>query len=131
VGISVWRSDEEFAVLRRLREVAERHVGPIDDRRHSMADPAPIEAVLREVGFRDVHSRRVSRIIRFPDGAVFVRLNAMAMVSMSAASGTMDEEERGRAVAAITRDSAELLRANTDAAGFSYAIGANVVLARG
>jgi hypothetical protein len=62
---------------------------------------------------------------------VFVRLNAMAMVSMSAASASLDEEARGRAVAAITRDSAELIRANTDAAGFSYEIGTNVVLARG
>jgi ubiquinone/menaquinone biosynthesis C-methylase UbiE len=131
LGISAWRSDEEFPVLRRLREVAERHVGPIDDRRHGLGDPAPIESVLWEAGLRDVHSRRVSRTTRFADGDVFVRLNAMAMVSMSAASGTMDEEARGHAVAAITRDSAELISANTDAAGFSYEIGANVVLARG
>ena len=54
---------------------------------------------------------------------MFVRLNAMAMVSMSAVSGTMDEEARGHAAAAITRDSADLITANTDAAGFSYEMG--------
>ena len=131
VGISAWRSDDEFPVLRRLREITEQHVGPIHDRRHGLGDPAPIESVLREAGFRDVRSRRVSRTIRFADGAVFVRLNAMAMVSMSAASGAMDEEARVNAVAAISRDSAELIAANTDAAGFAYEIGTNVVLARG
>jgi SAM-dependent methyltransferase len=128
LGVSTWRPDEEFKVLRALRGIAERHVGPITDRRHSMGEPDPLELVLREAGFHAIRSKRESRTIRFHDGAVFARLNAMALVSMSAA-GTLDEEERRHLVAAILRESAELVRMNTDDAGFAYELGTNVVLA--
>lgn len=130
LGISTWRPDEEFPLLRQLREIAERHVGPVDDRRHSLGEPGPIEAVLDDAGFQDIRSKHFSRVIRFADGSVFVRLNAMAMVSMSAASGALDDEARQRVVATITSDSADLIRLNTDDDGFAYEIGTNVVLAR-
>lgn len=130
LGVSTWRPDEEFPVLRQLRQIAEGHLGPIDDRRHSLGEPGPIEAVLGEAGFHDIRSKRLSRTLRFTDGSVFVRLNAMALVSMSAASGTLDDEARQRLAAAVAHDSADLVRRNTDEAGFSYEIGANVVLAR-
>jgi ubiquinone/menaquinone biosynthesis C-methylase UbiE len=129
LGVSTWRPDEEFPLLRELRNVAERHLGPIADRRHSLGDPRPLEAVLRETGFDDVRSKHSSRTIRFADGSVFVRLNAMALISMSAAPGTADDAERARLVAAITRDSEELVRRHTDDAGFACEIGTNVVLA--
>jgi ubiquinone/menaquinone biosynthesis C-methylase UbiE len=129
LGLSTWRSDEESPLLRRLRDVAERHVGPIADRRHSLSEPGPIEALLRDAGFRNVRSKRVSRTIRFADGAAFVHLNAMALVGMSPASGSLDDEARQRVVASIARDSADLVRLHTDGRGFSYEIGANVVLA--
>lgn len=54
----------------------------------------------------------------------------MALVSMSAAAGALDEKARQRIVATILDDSAELLRLNTDNGEFSYEIGTNVVLAR-
>ena len=130
LGISTWRPDEEFPLLRQLREIAERHVGPVDDRRHSLGEPGPIEAVLDDAGFQDIRSKHFSRVIRFADGSVFVRLNAMAMVSMSAVSGALDDEARQRVVATITSDSADLIRLNTDDDGFAYEIGTNVVLAR-
>ncbi len=117
-------------MLRQLRQIAEAHLGPIDDRRHSLGEPGPIEAVLGEAGFNDIRSKRLSRTFRFPDGSVFVRLNAMALVSMSAASGTLDDEARQRLAAAIAHDSADLVRHNTDEAGFPYEIGATVALAR-
>ena len=130
VAVSTWRPDEEFPLLRRLREIAERHLGPIDDRRHSLGEPDLIEAVLGEAGFRDIRSKHFSRTIRFTDGSVFARLNAMALISMSAASGALDDEARQRVVETIARDSAELIRLHTDEAGFAYEIGTNVVLAR-
>lgn len=130
LGVSTWRPDEEFPLLRQLREIAEWHLGPVDDRRHSLGEPGPIEAVLGEAGFQDIRSKHFSRTLRFADGSVFVRLNAMALVSMSAAAGDLDDEARQRVVAAITHDSAELIRLHTDEAGFAYEIGTNVVLAR-
>jgi hypothetical protein len=130
LGVSTWRPDEEFPVLRQLRGIAERHLGPIADRRHGLGEAGPLEAVLREVGFHDVRSTHFSRTIRFDDGSVFVRLNAMALVSMSTASRTLGEQDRDRLVSAIARESAALVRRHTDEAGFAYDIGTNVVLAR-
>ena len=130
LGVSTWRPDEEFPVLRELRRVAEKHLGPISDRRHSLGDPDSLEDSLREAGFHDVRSKRLARSIRFNDGSTFVRLNAMALVSMSAASTTLGDEERQRLVGAITRDSAELARLHSDQGGFVYEIGTNVTLAR-
>jgi SAM-dependent methyltransferase len=130
LGVSTWRPDDEFPVLRRLRSIAERHLGPISDRRHSLGDPGPVEAALRAGGFQDVRSKRASRTIRFSDGSTFVRLNAMALVSMGEASNTLGDEERRRLVAAIARDSAELVRRHTDETGFVFELGTNVTLAR-
>jgi ubiquinone/menaquinone biosynthesis C-methylase UbiE len=130
VGVSTWRPDAEFSVLRQLREIAEQHVGPIFDRRHSLGDPGPVEATLREAGFRDVRSKRAAREIHFSDGLTFVRLNAMALVNMSAGSATLGDDERQRLVAAITGDTADLVQQHTDQRGFTYEIGTNVILAR-
>ncbi len=130
LGVSTWRPDEEFPVLRELRAIVERHVGPIADHRHSLGDPSPLEAVLRHTGFHDVQSKHFSRTIRFRDGSVFVRLNAMALVSMSTQASTLDDERRQRIIDGIDRDSAELVRAHSDDAGFAYDIGTNVVLAK-
>jgi ubiquinone/menaquinone biosynthesis C-methylase UbiE len=128
LGLSTWRPDEEFPVLRELRALAERHVGPITDRRYSLGDSSAVEAVLEEAGFRQLRSKRYTRIVRFRDGSVFVRLNAMALVSMSA-SRALADDERNRLVDQITRDSVELVRQHTDERGFAYEIGTNVVLA--
>lgn len=130
LGVSTWRPDEEFPVLHELRGIAERHVGPIADRRHSLGDPRPLETVLRETGFHAVRAKHISRTIRFRDGSVFVRLNAMALVSMSTQASTLDDKGRQRIVDAIVSDSAELVRSHTDDAGFAYEIGTNVVLAK-
>lgn len=130
VGVSTWRSDEELPVLRRLREVAARHVGPIDDRRHSLGESGPIEAALAEAGFQNIRAKRLARTVRFADGSVFVRLNAMALVSMSAGSSSLDDEARRRLVASIAEDSAELVRQHTDQDAFAFEIGTNVVVAR-
>jgi hypothetical protein len=54
----------------------------------------------------------------------------MALVSMSAAANTLGDAVRQRMVAAIIRDSAELVRLHTDQAGFAYELGTNVTLAR-
>jgi ubiquinone/menaquinone biosynthesis C-methylase UbiE len=130
LGVSTWRPDDEIPLGRELRRIAERHVGPIVDRRHSYGDSAPLEALLRDAGFRDVRSKTVSRTIRFSDGTVFVRLNAMALVGMSAAGKDMNDEARERMVAAIARDSAEAARQHTDGIGVAFELLSNVATAR-
>jgi ubiquinone/menaquinone biosynthesis C-methylase UbiE len=130
LGVSTWCPDEEFPVLQRLRSVAEQHLGRISDRRHSLGDSSSLEARLREAGFHDIRSKRSARIIRFSDGFAFVRLNAMALISMSAASNSLSDEERQCLVADITRDSAQLVQLRTHESDFTYEIGTNVILAR-
>lgn len=129
LAVSTWCPDEKFPVLRQLRGVVERHLGAIVDRRHSFGEAGALETLLRETGFRDVRSKTVSRTIRFNDGSVFVRLNAMALVSMSRASSAMSDEERQQIVAAVTRDSADLVRLHTDGTGFAFELGTNVAMA--
>lgn len=127
LGVSTWRSDEEFPLLRQLRAIAERHLGPIDDRRYSVGVPGPIEDALRQAGFRDIRSKHATRAVRFPDNAEFARLNAMALVSLSAASGTLADDARQRLSEVISEESIELIRHHVGDTGFE--IGNNVVLA--
>ena len=130
LAVSTWRPDDEIPFGLELRRIAERHLGPIVDRRHSFGDAAALEALLREVGFREVRSGTVSRTIRFDDGAVFVRLNAMALVGMTTAAQTMSDEERTQVVHAITQDSSDAIRRYTDEKGLAYQLHTNVATAR-
>jgi ubiquinone/menaquinone biosynthesis C-methylase UbiE len=130
LAVSTWRTDEEFPFLRELRRIAERRLGPIADRRHAFGEAGPLERLLRDAGFRDVRSRTTTRTVRFADGAVFVRLNAWALVGMSEGGRELAEEERARRVDDIVTDSAELLRANSGQSGLAYEIGACTVVGR-
>ena len=129
LAVSTWRPDEECPPLRELRRVAERHLGAIADRRHGFGEAGPLEALLRDAGFRDVRLKTVRRTIRFEEGAVFVRLNAIALVNMSTGAREMSDEERGRVVAVIEEESAAAVRPYTDGAGLAFELGANVARA--
>ena len=129
LAVSVWRSDEESSVLRELRRVAERHLGPIADRRYGFGDAAALDALLRQAGFRDVRSATLSRVIRFADGSAFIRLNAMAFVSMSPGSKEMSDDERGRTVEAVARESTDAVRSYTDESGLAFELSTNLATA--
>ena len=129
LGVSVWRSDDEIPFGRELRHVAERHLGPIVDRRHHFGDPAALEAVLRDAGFREIRTRPVSRTIRFADGATFVRLNTMALVGMSSGAKALSEDERARLTAAIIGDSAGVLDRYTASNELLFDISTNIAIA--
>jgi ubiquinone/menaquinone biosynthesis C-methylase UbiE len=131
LAVATWRSDDEIPFLRELRGVAERHLGAIVDQRHSFADAAPLEALLRAAGFHDVGVRTIARSIRFADGAIFVRMNAMALVGMSADGKTMDDQERKRIVETIVSESTPVLRSYTDALGLTFELRSNLATAKG
>jgi ubiquinone/menaquinone biosynthesis C-methylase UbiE len=126
VAVSTWRPDDEMPLCMDLRHAAERHLGPINDRRHSFADAGPLEGLLRDAGFRDVRSRTLSGTVRFPDGSVFARMNAMALVGMSANGPNLSEEDRGRLVSRIMRDCADVMRPYTDESGLAFEIRTNL-----
>lgn len=130
-AVSTWRPDHETPLVRELRGAAERHVGPIIDRRHSFGEPGPLEALLADAGFREVRSKTVTRAIRFSDGMVFVRLNAIALVGMSAGGKGMSEGDRARAAADIARESTEVLHRYTDGSGsLVFELSTNLTLAK-
>jgi ubiquinone/menaquinone biosynthesis C-methylase UbiE len=131
LAVATWRSLEEIPFARELHKVAERHVGAISDQRHSFGEAAPLEAILREAGMHAIQSRTVSRTVRFADGSVFLRLNTMALVGMSAAAKGMTDAERNRAVEEIVNDSGSVVSASSDASGLAFNLSSNVTTARG
>jgi ubiquinone/menaquinone biosynthesis C-methylase UbiE len=131
LAVSTWRSDEEIPFFHELRRIAERHLGSIADQRYSLGDPAPVEQLLRDAGFRDVRSRTITRTIRFAADHPFARLNAMALVGMSAAGKGMDDAARKRTVEAIVAESVPVVQTYTDATGLAVALSTNLTTARG
>ena len=83
VAIATWCSLEDIPGMRELNAVAERHVGPIVDARHSLGDGNALKSLLLGGGFRRVDVDTHSHNVQFADGALFARLNAMAVIGMS------------------------------------------------
>lgn len=131
LAVATWRSDEEVPLLRDLRRVAESHLGAIADQRHSFGEAGPLEALLRAAGFHDIRVSTISRTIRFADVEVFPRMNAMALVGMSAAGKTMDDQERKRVAETIASESAPVLRAYSDGSGLTFELSTNLATAKG
>jgi len=129
LGVSTWRSDTELPLVLALRNAAEKHVGPINDRRHSFGDEHQLESLLQDAGFRHVRSRTVSQTIRFRNPSSFIRLNAMALVGMSAAAKSLSDDERGRKVAAIVEESGEAAKSYIDDTGLNFELATNMVTA--
>jgi ubiquinone/menaquinone biosynthesis C-methylase UbiE len=129
LAVSTWRPDDEIPFGRALRTVAERHVGPINDRRHSFGDSRALEQLFRDAGFSNVRSKTVSLPIRFEDGSVFARLNAVALVGMSDGSKGMSDADRDALVGAITRESDEIVRRYSDGNGLVFELSTNVLTA--
>ena len=128
--MAAWLSLDDTPFFRALHSVAERRVGSIVDRRHSFGDRDALQRLIADAGFHEVQVETVSRTIRFADPAVFIRLNTMALVGMSAKSSELTDDDRARHTNAIIEDSGAVQAAYSDAQGLSFEIGANIVTAR-
>lgn len=131
LAVACWRSDDEIPLMRELRRIAEHHLGPVEDQRHGFGDAGLLQLRLAEAGFRDVSVRVITRIIRFPASTPYARLNAMALVGMSAAGKTMDERERRRIVDAIATDSESVRERYSDGSAIAFELSTNLAIARG
>jgi ubiquinone/menaquinone biosynthesis C-methylase UbiE len=131
IALAAWRSDEENPFLRELRQTAEQHLGAITDARYGYGDQGALKALLEGAGFADVSVKKVSRTIRFADGATFIRMNTMAFVGMSAAGKAMDDKKRSQAIESIISESAPTLRAHSDTSGLAFELSTNLATARG
>ena len=127
--VAVWRSLDDNPFFRDAHRVAERHVGDIVDTRYAFGDPAALRELIADGGFDDVRLETETLTMRFQDPGVFLRMNAQALVGMSAAGQTMSDDERARQVEAIAEDSSEELRGYIKGDELVYELVANVAIA--
>src|SRR4051812_44585970 len=109
VAIATWRSLEDHSEVRDLNAVAERHVGQIADSRHSFGDATALNRLLAESGFGHVNVQTVTHDVQFADGALFARLNAMAVIGMSERGKALNEAERGELAGRIAAESQDVI----------------------
>lgn len=113
VALATWKALEDLPEMVALNAVAERHVGPVVDSRHSFGDASALRQLLIDAGLSDVSVGTVAHDVEFADGALFARLNAMAVLGMSERGKAMSEAERGELAGRIAAESRDVIGANT------------------
>jgi ubiquinone/menaquinone biosynthesis C-methylase UbiE len=112
LAFATWLAIDDIPLMRDLQRVAEWHLGPFVDARHSFGDPDRIRQLLTSAGFSNIQLETVTRTIRLDGGAeIFPRLNAMAVVGMNAAVKAMNEEHRSQISTMIAAESVDAVRA--------------------
>jgi ubiquinone/menaquinone biosynthesis C-methylase UbiE len=130
VAFATWRPIEESPFFVELQRVAEGFAGPISDVRHSFGDAGAIRSLLEAAGYADIRVERHERTIRFADGPTFIRMNAMAILGMSAAGKAMSEAERIETAGRVAEASAEVARRYADGGGVAFVLATNMAFAR-
>ena len=129
-AIATWCSLADTPGIRDLNAIAERHVGPITDSRHSFGDANALKTLLHEGGFEDVTVERAAHDVQFADGTLFARLNAMAVIGMSDTGKTMTEPQRGELAGRIAAESQEVIAKATKGGMFVLPLSTNIAIAR-
>ena len=115
--------------MRDLNEAAERHVGRIVDSRHAFGDATELSNLLIDAGFGHVNVQTLAHDVQFADGALFARLNAMAVIGMSEKGKTMSEAERGELAGRIAADSEHAIAKATKNGTFVLPLTTNIATA--
>ena len=98
--------------------------------RHSFGDIDALRTLLADGGFRDTSAGPFSHDVLFPDGALYARLNAIAVIGITEKGKTMNEPERGEMAARIRADSQPLVDRRTVGGTFVFRLETNIALAR-
>ena len=131
LSVGVWRSLEENSLFDDLGRVAERFVGPVADVRHGFGDAGTLTRLLSDAGFTGVRVEPVSRTTRFElDPPVLARLNAMAVIGMTARGQAMPDGERAEVATAIVDASLAAVAPYCDGGAISFRTSANIATAR-
>lgn len=130
VAIATWRPLQDLPVALELNDVAERHVGTIVDSRHSFGNADVLEALLIDGGFREVSVETLAHDVKFADGPLFARLNAMAVIGMSEKGKGLNETARGELAGQIAVDSQAVIDRYTTSGTFVFPLSTNIALAR-
>jgi ubiquinone/menaquinone biosynthesis C-methylase UbiE len=129
VAIATWCSLDQLPDVHALNAVVERHVGPIVDSRHSLGDADTLRTLLADGGFRDVRVETVTHDVRFVDGALYARLNAMAAIGMSDRGKSMSEAARAELAGQVASESQDLITKATRNRQFVLSLSTHVALA--
>jgi ubiquinone/menaquinone biosynthesis C-methylase UbiE len=113
IAIATWRSLEDHPEVRALNAVAERHVGPIVDSRYSFGDASGLGTLLAAADFSGVNVQTVAHGVQFTDGALYARLNAMAVIGMSERGRGLSESERSDLAGQIAQESGDIIAKGT------------------
>jgi hypothetical protein len=130
LAVATWCSLDDIPVARALDDIAERHVGKIVDARHSLGDGDALKQLFADAGFHDVRVDRFSHDVRFGDGPLFVRLNAMAAIGMSEKGKTLSEAERLETANRITADSQDVISRMSSNGEWVFPLVTNIATAR-
>jgi ubiquinone/menaquinone biosynthesis C-methylase UbiE len=130
VAVACWLSLSELPAARELNAVAERHVGAIVDSRHSFGDGAALKSLLADAGFTDVRVDPFAHDVRFADGALYARLNAMAVIGMTDKGKKMNDAERGELAGRIAAESHDVIARFTKDGAFVFPLATNIATAR-
>jgi ubiquinone/menaquinone biosynthesis C-methylase UbiE len=130
VAIACWRSLQDIPAALELNEVAERHVGPIVDSRHSFGDADRLRALLIDGGFHDATVETHSHDVRFSDGTLFATLNAMAVIGMTERGKRLNEGARGELAGRIAAESHAVIARHTQHGEFVIPLATNIATAR-
>jgi len=129
LAIATWRSLEDTPGMVALNAVAERHVGPIADSRHSFGNADALKALLVDAGFSGINIETLSHDVQFADGTLFARLNAMAVIGMTETGKSMTEVERGELAGRIAAESGDAIGKATKNGTFVLPLTTNLATA--
>jgi ubiquinone/menaquinone biosynthesis C-methylase UbiE len=129
LAIATWGSLEDIPGMLALNAVAERHVGPIIDSRHSFGQASALKDLLIDAGFNDVKIGTLAHDVQFADGPLFARLNAMAVIGMSEKGKAMSEAERGELAGRIAAESQNVIAGATKNGTFVLPLTTNIATA--
>jgi ubiquinone/menaquinone biosynthesis C-methylase UbiE len=130
VALATWRPLAETPLFQALHQVAERHLGPLTDQRHSFGDAAAITHVLTDAGLTAATSEIVTQTVRIDDGPTFARLNTMAVIGMSAAAKALPDEERARVINEIVNQSMTAMQPYLDGGAVVFELRSNLAIGR-
>jgi ubiquinone/menaquinone biosynthesis C-methylase UbiE len=130
VAIATWSSLEAIPAMIELNAIAEHHVGRIVDSRHSLGDGAAVKELMVDAGFNNVNVERHAHDVQFADGAVFARLNAMAVIGMTDKGKAMSEAERGELAGRIAVESRDAIEKATKNGTFVIQLTTNIAFGR-
>jgi ubiquinone/menaquinone biosynthesis C-methylase UbiE len=129
LALATWRAVEEVPLVRDLQLVAERHLGPVVDQRHSMGDANIIRGLLADAGLRGIGVETITCTVRMSGGAdTFAQLNTMAIVGMSSAAKSMPEEQRAQVTVAIVNDSIPALQPYVEGGDLVFDLSSNLAI---